>query len=227
YRNYSIEGTRGSGGHTTEILRLVGSLSGAYSPRHYVIAESDEMSANKIHSFERSRAERESATECTQYNLHRIPRSREVRQSWLSSVFTTLHSMWFSFPLVHRIKPDLDVNSQLFLLPNLPPAAMLPCHDALCPSEPRQVLSSILSPGITVAPMAAQAFQIGVAPVAARPLDTPGICSAPGGSRSHEHQPRPGCCWAIDPDMTHSSCLGLEDTMAPCQATQIDMAWLS
>ncbi|XP_076789310.1 UDP-N-acetylglucosamine transferase subunit ALG14 isoform X3 [Arvicanthis niloticus] len=98
----------GSGGHTTEILRLVGSLSSAYSPRHYVIAESDEMSAKKIHSLELSQAQNDSTTECPRYHLHRIPRSREVRQSWLSSVFTTLYSMWFSFPLVHQIKPDLD-----------------------------------------------------------------------------------------------------------------------
>lgn len=97
----------GSGGHTTEILRLVGSLSSAYSPRHYVIAESDEMSAKKIRSLELTRAQNNSTTEHTTYYLHRIPRSREVRQSWLSSVFTTLYSMWFSFPLVHRIKPDL------------------------------------------------------------------------------------------------------------------------
>uniref|UniRef100_A0ABK0M356 UDP-N-acetylglucosamine transferase subunit ALG14 n=1 Tax=Rattus norvegicus TaxID=10116 RepID=A0ABK0M356_RAT len=95
------------GGHTAEILRLVGSLSGAYSPRHYVIAESDEMSAKKIHSLELARAQNDSTTEHTEYYLHRIPRSREVRQSWLSSVFTTLYSIWFSFPLVHRIKPDL------------------------------------------------------------------------------------------------------------------------
>ncbi|XP_055484291.1 UDP-N-acetylglucosamine transferase subunit ALG14 homolog isoform X2 [Psammomys obesus] len=53
----------GSGGHTTEILRLVGSLSRAYSPRYYVIAESDEMSAKKIHSFERARAKRDSTNE--------------------------------------------------------------------------------------------------------------------------------------------------------------------
>lgn len=97
----------GSGGHTTEILRLVGSLSSAYSPRHYIIAESDEMSAKKIHSLEVARAQSNSTTEYTDYHLHRIPRSREVRQSWLSSVFTTLYSMWLSFPLVHRIKPDL------------------------------------------------------------------------------------------------------------------------
>lgn len=97
----------GSGGHTTEILRLVGSLSSAYSPRHYVIAESDEMSAKKIRSLELTRAQNNSTTEHTAYYLHRIPRSRDVGQSWLSSAFTTLYSMWFSFPLVHRIKPDL------------------------------------------------------------------------------------------------------------------------
>ncbi|XP_035294518.1 UDP-N-acetylglucosamine transferase subunit ALG14 homolog [Cricetulus griseus] len=62
------------------------------------------MSAKKIESFEHARTKRDSPPE---HCLHRIPRSREVRQSWLSSVFTTLHSMWFSFPLVYHLKPDL------------------------------------------------------------------------------------------------------------------------
>ncbi|XP_072854074.2 UDP-N-acetylglucosamine transferase subunit ALG14 isoform X2 [Pogona vitticeps] len=47
----------GSGGHTTEILRLLGSLSQKYSPRHYVLADSDKMSEEKIRSFEQKRAE--------------------------------------------------------------------------------------------------------------------------------------------------------------------------
>ncbi|XP_011795422.1 PREDICTED: UDP-N-acetylglucosamine transferase subunit ALG14 homolog isoform X2 [Colobus angolensis palliatus] len=55
----SILVVAGSGGHTTEILRLLGSLSSAYSPRHYVIADTDEMSANKINSFELDRADRD------------------------------------------------------------------------------------------------------------------------------------------------------------------------
>ncbi|XP_023086783.2 UDP-N-acetylglucosamine transferase subunit ALG14 homolog isoform X2 [Piliocolobus tephrosceles] len=95
------------GGHTTEILRLLGSLSNAYSPRHYVIADTDEMSANKINSFELDRADRDPSNMYTKYYIHRIPRSREVRQSWPSTVFTTLHSMWLSFPLIHQVKPDL------------------------------------------------------------------------------------------------------------------------
>ncbi|KAM6216645.1 UDP-N-acetylglucosamine transferase subunit ALG14 [Rhynchocyon petersi] len=94
----------GSGGHTTEILRLLGSLSNAYSPRHYVFADTDEMSAHKIRSFELDRAEKYPST---MYTTDRIPRSREVRQSWLSTVFTTLYSMLYSLPMVFRLKPDL------------------------------------------------------------------------------------------------------------------------
>uniref|UniRef100_A0A3B1KET0 UDP-N-acetylglucosamine transferase subunit ALG14 n=1 Tax=Astyanax mexicanus TaxID=7994 RepID=A0A3B1KET0_ASTMX len=45
----------GSGGHTTEIIRLMGSLSQAYSPRHYVIADTDKMSEDKIRTFEASK----------------------------------------------------------------------------------------------------------------------------------------------------------------------------
>ncbi|XP_029804227.1 UDP-N-acetylglucosamine transferase subunit ALG14 homolog [Suricata suricatta] len=97
----------GSGGHTTEILRLLESLSNAYSPRHYIIADTDEMSAHKINSFERNRADKDPSTMSPEYYIHRIPRSREVQQSWPSTVLTTLYSMWLSFPLTHRVKPDL------------------------------------------------------------------------------------------------------------------------
>ncbi|XP_023380208.1 UDP-N-acetylglucosamine transferase subunit ALG14 homolog isoform X3 [Pteropus alecto] len=97
----------GSGGHTTEILRLLEYLSNAYSPRHYVIADTDEMSAQKISSFELDRADRDPSTRFPKYYIHRIPRSREVQQSWLSTVLSTLYSMWLSFPLTYRVKPDL------------------------------------------------------------------------------------------------------------------------
>ncbi|XP_036045182.1 UDP-N-acetylglucosamine transferase subunit ALG14 homolog isoform X3 [Onychomys torridus] len=90
----------GSGGHTTEMLRLVGSLSRAYSPRHYVIAESDGMSASKIHSFERSRAERDSTAEvrshfCKLQAAHRvppIPPSPNSEKPGGSAVLALLHS---------------------------------------------------------------------------------------------------------------------------------------
>ncbi|XP_062437634.1 UDP-N-acetylglucosamine transferase subunit ALG14 homolog isoform X2 [Rhea pennata] len=47
----------GSGGHTTEVLRLLSCLSESYSPRHYILADSDKMSEAKIRSFEQKRAE--------------------------------------------------------------------------------------------------------------------------------------------------------------------------
>ncbi|XP_005307598.2 UDP-N-acetylglucosamine transferase subunit ALG14 homolog isoform X1 [Chrysemys picta bellii] len=94
----------GSGGHTTEILRLLSSLSQSYSPRHYIFADSDIMSEDKILTFEQKRAETFSNS---QFTLNRIPRCREVRQSWSSSVLTTLYSILYSFPLTFRLKPDL------------------------------------------------------------------------------------------------------------------------
>lgn len=106
-KSVSLMVVAGSGGHTAEMLRLLGHLSSAYRPRHYVIADSDEFSAQKIHSFEQSRAAGDPSTTRPEYHVHRIPRSREVRQSWLSTVFTTLHAAWFSFPLTYRVKPDL------------------------------------------------------------------------------------------------------------------------
>ncbi|XP_072275935.1 UDP-N-acetylglucosamine transferase subunit ALG14 [Pyxicephalus adspersus] len=96
----------GSGGHTTEILRLLSSLSASYSPIHYVLAETDKMSEDKIRSFESARV---SGTTKTMYTIHRIPRSREVRQSWSSSVLTTIQSSLYSFPLTAHLKPDLII----------------------------------------------------------------------------------------------------------------------
>ncbi|XP_059941528.1 UDP-N-acetylglucosamine transferase subunit ALG14 homolog isoform X4 [Mesoplodon densirostris] len=111
-RSLSLLVVAGSGGHTTEMLRLLESLSYAYSPRHYIIADTDEMSAHKINSFEVNRADRNPSAMLPEYYIHRIPRSREVQQSWLSTVLTTLYSMWLSFPLTHRVKPDLAPDAQ-------------------------------------------------------------------------------------------------------------------
>ncbi|KFQ18852.1 UDP-N-acetylglucosamine transferase subunit ALG14, partial [Merops nubicus] len=93
-----------TGGHTAEILRLLSCLSESYSPRHYIFADSDKMSEAKIRSFEQKRAE---TFPDSQFTLDRIPRSREVRQSWTSSVVTTLYSILYSIPLTYRLKPDL------------------------------------------------------------------------------------------------------------------------
>ncbi|XP_042366583.1 UDP-N-acetylglucosamine transferase subunit ALG14 homolog [Plectropomus leopardus] len=94
----------GSGGHTTEILRLMECLSAAYTPRHYVIADTDRMSEEKICSFETSRQHSDSES---QFTICRVPRSREVHQSWSSSVISTLDALRYSLPLVFRLRPDM------------------------------------------------------------------------------------------------------------------------
>ncbi|XP_044032420.1 UDP-N-acetylglucosamine transferase subunit ALG14 homolog isoform X2 [Siniperca chuatsi] len=102
----------GSGGHTAEILRLMECLSAAYTPRHYVIADTDRMSEEKICNFE---SPKRLSNSVSQFTICRIPRSREVHQSWSFSVISTLNALWYSLPLVFRLRPDM----QVFLPPEL------------------------------------------------------------------------------------------------------------
>ena len=51
------------GGHTTEMIRLVGALSSYYQPRIYIVAETDKMSAEKIVSFEKTKKGKEESSE--------------------------------------------------------------------------------------------------------------------------------------------------------------------
>lgn len=89
----------GSGGHTTEMFKIVHELNREkYKPRVYVAADSDVNSSNKVIDFE---------TSSDDYKFYKIFRSRNVGQSYISSVFTTLHAILSTIPLVYREKPDL------------------------------------------------------------------------------------------------------------------------
>ena len=68
------------GGHTTEILRLTGALSLKYSPRCYVVANTDNMSETKIASFESSRKD-----------------SEKVINSWCAKLFSRNIDMYLQF----------------------------------------------------------------------------------------------------------------------------------
>ncbi|XP_077592691.1 UDP-N-acetylglucosamine transferase subunit ALG14 isoform X1 [Stigmatopora nigra] len=93
----------GSGGHTTEILRLMKRLSCSYTPRLYVIADTDRMSEERIRTFEKSKL----LDSDPQFTIHRIKRSREVHQSWSSSVLSTLKAQFHAIPLMFRCWPDM------------------------------------------------------------------------------------------------------------------------
>ncbi|XP_046392156.1 UDP-N-acetylglucosamine transferase subunit ALG14 homolog [Ischnura elegans] len=95
----------GSGGHTAEMLRLVGTLNFSnYNPRLYIMASTDKGSEAKVINLEN---EGNLKRESERYIIHRIPRSRHVNQSYISSVFSTLYSLLYSVPFLLREKPEL------------------------------------------------------------------------------------------------------------------------
>lgn len=92
----------GSGGHTTEMLKLMKDLDfQKYYPRYYFVANNDTTSITKVEEFERSRGQVDG------YKIIKIPRSRIVHQSYFTSIFSTIYSIIYSFPIVCLLRADL------------------------------------------------------------------------------------------------------------------------
>ena len=92
----------GSGGHTTEMLRLIDRLDvKRYAPMHFVMASSDQTSRPKIEST--------NVGATFEAIWHLVPRSREVKQPWITSIFTTAWAAMHSFLLVVRVRPDVVI----------------------------------------------------------------------------------------------------------------------
>lgn len=92
----------GSGGHTAEMFSFLSTLErDHYTPRVYVMSASENgaySSDNKASAFEANRAD---------WSIHKIPRAREVGQSYFTSVFTTVYAFLHSIFLVWKIQPDV------------------------------------------------------------------------------------------------------------------------
>ena len=96
----------GSGGHTTEMLMLLPQLLSPITgtcvniyPRIYIHSIGDEQSRRKASEFEGSFGSEPLSLS--------IPRARQVGQSYITSIFTTLKSLYFAFALVREVEPDL------------------------------------------------------------------------------------------------------------------------
>jgi beta-1,4-N-acetylglucosaminyltransferase len=88
----------GSGGHTTEMLQLLQCLLPEhYTPLTYIVARTDTTSLLRVAAMEIRRAD----------FIHFIPRSREVGQSYASSIVTTLWSLIYSLGIVLWVRPGL------------------------------------------------------------------------------------------------------------------------
>ncbi|CAK9820560.1 UDP-N-acetylglucosamine transferase subunit ALG14 homolog [Anthophora plagiata] len=89
----------GSGGHTAEMIRILVYLNFKnYSPRIYVHADTDLMSMEKVKNLEKDN---------TDYKILKISRSREIHQSYYTSVYTTIRAILESFPLFWTECPEL------------------------------------------------------------------------------------------------------------------------
>ncbi|KAL2608954.1 hypothetical protein R1flu_027527 [Riccia fluitans] len=96
----------GSGGHTAEILHIVEKMNFKnYSPRCYIAAVTDNHSLAKAKRLEEEKA----GDDSKQCRYYRIYRSREVGQSYITSIGTTLFAMVHAFYLAFSIQPDLII----------------------------------------------------------------------------------------------------------------------
>ncbi|KAM7260168.1 hypothetical protein ACFE04_015909 [Oxalis oulophora] len=96
----------GSGGHTAEMLDLLSMLQNdRFTPRFYFAAATDNMSLQKARLFEDSLFETGGRRIPAQFM--QIYRSREVGQSYITSIWTTFiaiaHALW----LMIRIRPQV------------------------------------------------------------------------------------------------------------------------
>ncbi|KAL9250274.1 UDP-N-acetylglucosamine transferase subunit ALG14-like protein [Drosera capensis] len=97
----------GSGGHTAEMLNLLTVLQkDRFSPRYYIAATTDNMSLQKAHVFENS-SNYEAEVETARFM--QIYRSREVGQSYVTSIGTTFvaiaHALW----LIIKTQPQVII----------------------------------------------------------------------------------------------------------------------
>ena len=107
----------GSGGHTSEMMRLIDELDPTtYGPMVYIIADTDGTSLARLEGHVAKRAggcERigigSGASGAAQLEVHRVPRAREVHQSYATSVLTTLRSFAWTVILLLRVRPDLII----------------------------------------------------------------------------------------------------------------------
>ncbi|KAK3154969.1 hypothetical protein QOZ80_2BG0197220 [Eleusine coracana subsp. coracana] len=98
----------GSGGHTAEMMNIITTLQmDRFTPRFYVAALTDNMSLQKAQVYEQSLVQSDGGKASENAHFMQIYRSREVGQSYITSIATTLvatlHAMW----LVIRIRPQV------------------------------------------------------------------------------------------------------------------------
>lgn len=89
----------GSGGHTSEMMALLGHLDPSKLSFSYVLADTDTSSLYKANTFQSALGK--------PLRYWRIPRSREVGQSYFTSVFTTFIAIVKAFGIIWASNADM------------------------------------------------------------------------------------------------------------------------
>lgn len=104
----------GSGGHTSEMLHMVQQLDASlYRPLIFVVAATDHTSVRRLEATLPATACTGTSTgagatdDAKKHTIYTIPRSREVGQSYISSLGTTLYALVHAIGLTIRIRPEL------------------------------------------------------------------------------------------------------------------------
>ena len=100
----------GSGGHTTEMLLMLTKGNqfrfDKYREVQFVIGKSDTWSFTKIKDF-LSRGNIDVERDVPNLRVIKLFRSREVKQSYITSIGTTLYALLHSFFVVAANRPDI------------------------------------------------------------------------------------------------------------------------
>ncbi len=157
----SLVAVFGSGGHTKEMLSLLHALPPPrYSPRSYVCASTDSTSIpSAVASGELRRLE--------EHRIHRIPRAREVGQSYLTAVKGTLLGFVHALRVVHREQPGIVlVNGPGTCMPVCAAAVLLRAV-GLVPGSLRVVFVESACRVATLSLSGRMAYSLGLADVVA------------------------------------------------------------
>lgn len=99
----------GSGGHTAEMMTLISEVyEDLVNQRKidtkiiYVIGKSDHHSLSKVKEMHKNMKSNES-----ELSFMALPRAREVGQSWISSIWSSLHASVWAFVLIYKEKPSM------------------------------------------------------------------------------------------------------------------------
>lgn len=94
----------GSGGHTSEMFSLLQGISSSrYYPLIHIVASTDATSEDRV------LAAAKWSSELLPQRTMKIPRSREVGQSYITSILSTLHAFLYSFWIVATLRPNLVI----------------------------------------------------------------------------------------------------------------------